>query len=181
MRSRVFSAKSNTVITPRIHHVTRPSTYKLAFTRLAPHPLPPPSIMSRFFSRFQQQVHSATGTPLDLCSNAPTQNGSSESTKAIKELKDGNTGLPFHMEYSGLAAGLDFLKDPNAIDDRKMLVRTLPCLGLRSRAYIRPSPAGIHPHETFRVSCGKSREEIGANYCGNVYVLPFRPMTFTGS
>lgn len=31
---------------------------------------------------------------------------------------------PFNMEYSGIAAGLDFLKDPNAINDRKMLVST---------------------------------------------------------
>ena len=142
--------------------------------------LPPPSCLGSSLGS-NNRYTAQPKTPLDLCSNTPTQNGSSESTKAIKELKDGNTGLPFHMEYSGLAAGLDFLKDPNAIDDRKMLVRTLPCLGLRSRTYIRPSPAGIHPHETFRVSCGKSREEIGANYCGNVYVLPFRPMTFTGS
>ena len=45
-----------------------------------------------------------------------------DSTKAIKELKDGNTGLPFNMEYSAIAAFVDLLKDPNAIDDRKMLV-----------------------------------------------------------
>ena len=49
-----------------------------------------------------------------------------ESTKAIKEFKDGNTGLPFNMEYSVIAAVLDTLKDPNAIDDRKMLVSHPP-------------------------------------------------------
>jgi len=56
-----------------------------------------------------------------------------DSTKAIKELKDGDTGLPFNMEYSALAALLDALKDPNAIDDRKMLVSVPPYLGTVAR------------------------------------------------
>jgi len=51
-----------------------------------------------------------------------------DSTKVIKELKDGDTGLPFNMEYSAISALLDALKDPNAIDDRKMLVSVPPCL-----------------------------------------------------
>ena len=49
-----------------------------------------------------------------------------DANKAIKEYKDGNTGLPFNMEYSAIAALLDVLKDANAIDDRKMLVSCLP-------------------------------------------------------
>ena len=32
------------------------------------------------------------------------------------------------MEYSAIAALLDALRDPNAIDDRKMLVSVPPCL-----------------------------------------------------
>ena len=56
--------------------------------------------------------------------NAPFQKDT-DNTKAIKELKDGSTGLPFNMEYSAISALLDLLKDPNAIDDRKMLVSVL--------------------------------------------------------
>ena len=45
--------------------------------------------------------------------------------KVIKELKDGETGFPFNMEYSAINALIDLLKDPNAIDDRKMLVSVI--------------------------------------------------------
>lgn len=45
--------------------------------------------------------------------------------KVIKE-RDGETGFPFNMEYSAISALLDLLKDPNSIDDRKMLVSIIP-------------------------------------------------------
>lgn len=73
--------------------------------------------MSGFLSRFQK-VRYRPRTVLHPISDLLFQ----KDNKVIKELKDGNTGLPFNMEYSGLAAFLDLLKDPNAIDDRKMLV-----------------------------------------------------------
>jgi hypothetical protein len=60
----------------------------------------------------------------------PDASFQTDSTKAIKELRDAGTGLPFNMEYSAIAAVLDALKDGNAIDDRKMLVSALQ-LGLR--------------------------------------------------
>ncbi|KAF9650781.1 heme peroxidase [Thelephora ganbajun] len=64
--------------------------------------------MSKFLSRFQR------GDTKEV-----------DNTKAIKELKDGDTGLPFDIEHSALAAGLDLLKDPNAVDDRKLLLEKI--------------------------------------------------------
>ena len=61
-------------------------------------------------------------TRLHPLPDQPFQSDPKDDTKPIKELKDGNTGLPFNMEYSAIAAMVDALKDPNAVDDRKMLV-----------------------------------------------------------
>ena len=87
-----------------------------------------------------------------------------EQIKAIRELKDGNTGLPFNMEYSGISAGLDFLKDPNAIDDRKMLVSSpsnsypyfpTNTLSTSSKPYSPNSPN--FPREVWRRGWSRSR------------------------
>ena len=63
-------------------------------------------------------------TCLVLGSDAPSQSDSSGPRDAIKELKDGDTSHLSNMGYSGLAEALDSIRNPNAIDDRKMLVST---------------------------------------------------------
>ena len=91
--------------------------------RLTPRPSFSPSSCPSSSPSCQRFALSLT-TCLVLRPDAPSQTDSSEHPKAIKELKDGDTGHLFNMEYSGLGAALDFIKDPNAIDDRKMLVST---------------------------------------------------------
>lgn len=79
--------------------------------------------MSKFFSKFQK-VCKRPPTRLYLPVNPPSwKSPNADSTKVIKE---SHTNLPFNMEYSAIAATLDALKDPNAIDDRKMLVSHPP-------------------------------------------------------
>jgi len=117
--------------------------------------------MSKFFSKFQKVRDAGEHVSLHLRPDASAQ-GDADNTKAIKEFKDGNTGLPFNMEYSALSALIDVLKDPNAVDDRKLLVSAPPRLERGSQADMRSLLVGANSRKAFAVLQGrKAWEAIG--------------------
>lgn len=67
------------------------------------------------------------------------------------------------MEYSAIAALLDALRDPNAIDDRKMLVSVPPYLECGSPPDIISFPTvGADASATLAFPQGKDPDEAGA-------------------
>ena len=125
------------------------------------HPTPP--IPSLRHVQIPPQVPKGAMSPrmaLRQSTDVPFQ----KDDRVIKELKGGGAGFPFNMGFS-IPALLDLLKDPNAIDDRKMLVSIIPSrLQDETRKLTREffASAGAHSRPSLGFPQWKDPAEAGA-------------------
>ena len=115
--------------------------------------------MSKFF-KFQKVLSGASERASIRVLTHPSRKTTAQRPK---EPKDGDTGLPSNKEYSVIAALFDAVKDPNAIDDRKMLV-SIPSSLENAVSPIDTAPfttVGADSRTTFALPQGKAPVEAG--------------------